>query len=64
MGFNQCYVPELNELIELYNKIGLENLIKRYRKYDSYTGSSDSMQFLETKFKEYYEQDKRNNDRK
>lgn len=32
---------------------GLEIFIQRYRKYDSITGESDRMKFLEDKLKEY-----------
>ncbi len=53
MGFNNCYLPEYNELIEYFNSVSLEVFVKRYRKYDCWTGSSESMNFLENKIKEY-----------
>jgi hypothetical protein len=63
MGFNSCYLPAIDVLIHFYDEVGLETFIKRYNKYDSYSGSTDSMRFLETKFKEYYnEQNKTNNE--
>jgi hypothetical protein len=53
MGFNNCYVPDYNQLIEYYNSVDLETFVKRFRKYDSWTGDSDAMDFLENKIKEY-----------
>lgn len=53
MGFNQCYVPDIDVLIHQYNEYGLEWLYERYRKYDCWTGSSESINFLEQKVKEY-----------
>ena len=55
MGFNNCYLPEYDELIEYYNSVSLERFVQRFRKYDCWTGSSESMRFLESKVKEYYE---------
>ena len=55
MGFNNCYLPEYNELIEYYNSVSLEIFVQRFKKYDCWTGSSESMRFLEDKVKEYYE---------
>ena len=55
MGFNNCYLPNLNELTEFYNKFGLEVLYNRFRKYDCWTGDSDAMNYLENKIKEYEE---------
>ena len=55
MGFNNCYLPEYNELIEYYNSVTLEVFVQRFKKYDCWTGSSESMRFLEDKVKEYYE---------
>ena len=53
MGFNNCYIPNLNELTKYYNEFGLEKLYKRFIKYDSWSGDSDAMNFLENKIKEY-----------
>ena len=55
MGFNNCYLPEYDELIKYYNSVTLEIFVQRFRKYDCWTGSSESMRFLENKVKEYYE---------
>ena len=53
MGFNQCYLRGIEDLKEEFNKSGLESFAKRYQKYDSLTGSSESFAFLEQKIKEY-----------
>jgi hypothetical protein len=55
MGFNNCHIPKLDELIKYYNEFGLEALYNRFRKYDSWDGDSDAMNFLESKVKEYEE---------
>jgi hypothetical protein len=50
------YLPLLEQL-----KNELENNpenIKHYIKYEGYSGSSDSIDYLETKIKEYYESKK------
>ena len=52
MGFNNCHIPKLDELIKYYNEFGLEALYNRFRKYDSWDGDSDAMTFLESKVKE------------
>jgi hypothetical protein len=51
MGFNNCYIPNYNQLVEYYNSVDLETFVKRFRKYDSWTGDSDAMNFLENKIK-------------
>ena len=53
MGFNQCYLKNINDLKSELDSVGLETFIKRYKKYDSLSGSSESFQFLEQKIKEY-----------
>ncbi len=53
MGFNNCHIPKLDELIKYYNEFGLESLYNRFRKYDSWDGDSDAMSYLESKVKEY-----------
>jgi len=55
MGFNQCYLRCVEDLKEEFNKSGLKSFVKRYQKYDSLTGSSESFEFLESKIKEYEE---------
>jgi len=53
MGFNQCYLRSVKDLESELEYNGLEVFVKRYRKYDSLTGSSESFAFLEQKIKEY-----------
>jgi len=61
MGFNQCHIPKLSELILYYERYGLEKLVLRFKKYDNWTGDSDAMNYLETKIKKYYNgKDERN----
>jgi hypothetical protein len=55
MGFNQCYLRKVEDLEDELNRNGLEAFVKRYEKYDSITGSSESFEFLEQKIKEYEE---------
>lgn len=53
MGFNQCFLRSVEDLQSEFESNGLESFIKRYQKYDSITGSSESFEFLEQKIKEY-----------
>lgn len=53
MGFNHCYIPSIENLQMELENVGLENFVKRYRKYDAITGPSESFRFLEEKIKEY-----------
>ena len=53
MGFNNCHIPNYNQLIEYYNSVDLETFIKRFKKYDSWAGDSDAINFLESKIREY-----------
>jgi predicted nucleotidyltransferase len=53
MGFNQCYLRNVEDLKSEIESDGLELFVKRYRKYDSLTGSSESFEFLEAKIMEY-----------
>lgn len=61
MGFNSCYLPNIELLISYYEEYGLEVFVKRFMKYDSWSGDSQSINYLETKIKEY-EQNKRISD--
>ena len=53
MGFNQCYLRDVEDLKSEVISVGLEQFAKRYSKYDSWTGSTKSMEFLEAKIMEY-----------
>ena len=56
MGFNVCHIPKIDTLVDEYNRVGLEQFVKSYRKYDSWNGNSDSIIYLETQIATYYEQ--------
>lgn len=54
MGFNNCYLPDIDKLKEYFDSVDLETFVNRYRKYDCWTGSSESLDFLEEKVNLYY----------
>ena len=60
MGFNNCYPPDIDKLKEYFDSVDLETFVNRFRKYDAWTGSSESMDFLEKKIN-LYENIKNNN---
>ena len=60
MGFNNCYVPDIDKLKEYSESVDLETFVNRFRKYDCWTGSSESLDFLEKKIN-LYENLKNNN---
>jgi glycogen debranching enzyme len=62
MGFNNCHIPKYEQLIEYYNSVDLETFIKSFRKYDSWSGDSDSFKFLESKIREYEQNISNNTD--
>ena len=53
MGFNNCYLPDIDKLKQYYESVDLETFVNRFRKYDCWTGSSESLDFLEQKINEY-----------
>lgn len=53
MGFNQCFLPTIEKITEEFERVGLEQFVNKYRKYDSLAGSSESMDFLEQKQREW-----------
>lgn len=53
MGFNHCYISSVENLQKEFDSVGLEEFVRRYRKYDAITGPSKSFEFLEEKIKEY-----------
>jgi len=53
MGFNNCYLPDLDELKGYFDSVDLETFVNRYRKYDCWVGSTESFKFLEEKINEY-----------
>ena len=60
MGFNNCYLPDIDKLKEYSESVDLETFVNRFRKYDCWTGSSESLDFLEKKIN-LYENLKNNN---
>ena len=53
MGFNNRYLPDIDKLKQYYESVDLETFVNRFRKYDCWTGSSESFDFLEQKINEY-----------
>lgn len=53
MGFNKCFLPSIESMKEQIERDGLEEFVRLYTKYDSITGESDRMEFLEKKIEEY-----------
>lgn len=45
------YLPEISDLIAEFDKN--PDVIKHYVKYEGFTGSSESMTYIEEKIKEY-----------
>jgi hypothetical protein len=54
MGFNKCVLPTINILKEELNRVGLDEFINRYKTYDCIMGEINSVDFLNTKIKQYY----------
>lgn len=52
MGFNHCYLTNVEDLQRNLDNVGLEKFIKMYRSYDALTGPSECFQFIEEKIKE------------
>ena len=46
MGFNKVYLPEVDELKKLHEKVGTEQFISTYSKYDAIVGSIESSEYL------------------
>ena len=55
MGFNHCYISSVENLQSEFERKGLEEFVKSYRKHDAITGPSESFRFLEEKQKQYEE---------
>ena len=52
MGFNHCYLTNIENLQTHLDNVGLEKFIKMYRSYDALTGPSECFEFIEQKIKE------------
>ena len=53
MGFNHCYLSNVDNLQNELNNVGLEKFIKTYRSYDALTGPGECFRFIEQKIEEY-----------
>ena len=52
MGFNHCYLTNIENLQTHLDNVGLNKFIKMYRSYDALTGPSECFEFIEQKIKE------------
>ena len=52
MGFNHCYLTNVEDLQKYLDNVGLEKFIKTYRSYDALSGPSECFEFIEEKIKE------------
>ena len=55
MGFNHCYLTNVEDLQKYLDNVGLEKFIKTYRSYDALSGPSECFEFIEQKIKDYEE---------
>jgi hypothetical protein len=46
MGFNKIYLPEVDELKQLHERVGTEQFISTFSKYDAIIGSIESSEYL------------------
>jgi len=53
MGYHHCHIPDLKDLIEQFDKLGLEAFVKKYKLCLTLIGSTDSIEYLESKVSEY-----------
>ena len=53
MGYNHCYLSNVDNLQNELNNVGLEKFIKTYRSYDALTGPGECFRFIEEKIEEY-----------
>lgn len=55
MGFNHCYIQNLNSVMLQLETFGIEQFVKMYTKsYDSISGDSAGIIFIEETIKQYY----------
>ena len=55
MGFNHCHISSLSSVMYELETYGIEKFVRLYTIYDSYSGDSDAINYIETIIKEYYE---------
>ena len=53
MGFNKCFLPDIDKLRDMVFDYGLEMVVKRYKPYDAYIGSEESLTYLEQLIAQY-----------
>ena len=46
MGFTKVYLPDLQELIKLHEKLGTDAFISRYKKCESIIGPIESVEYF------------------
>ena len=47
------HLPQVEQLINEFEKVGLETFVDRYTSYESLIGPTESMEFIEKKVNEY-----------
>jgi len=50
---NKCHIADYEQLVNQFQKIGLEKFANRYIKYDALIGESRAIAFIEIKIREY-----------
>ena len=48
---DKCHIADYAELVNQFQKIGLEKFASKYMKYDALIGESRSIEFIESKIK-------------
>ena len=50
MGYHHCHIPDLETLMKLYDALGLERFVARYKKCECIIGDSEAIRYIEDKF--------------
>ena len=48
---DKCHITDYQELVNQFQKIGLEKFASKYMKYDALIGESRAIEFIESKIK-------------
>ena len=51
MGMDKCHIADYEELVNQFQKNGLEKFASKYMKYDALIGESRAIEFIESKIK-------------
>jgi hypothetical protein len=51
VGMDKCHITDYQELVNQFQKIGLEKFASKYMKYDALIGESRAIEFIESKIK-------------